>query len=40
MTSIQENDGKKEGNPKPIKEAENNTKDINTKEDLEDGENE
>ena len=39
MTSSQEDDGKQEGNPKPIKEVENKNDDIKDKEDLEEEEN-
>jgi len=34
MTSSQEDDGKQEGNPEPIKEDENKNDDIKAKEDL------
>ena len=40
MISSQENDGKQEGNPEPIIEAENENDGIKAKEDLEDEENE
>ena len=40
MTTSQEDDGKQEGNPEPIMEAENKNDDIKAKEDLEDEENE
>ncbi len=39
MTASQEDDGKQEGNPKPIKEVENKSEDTKAKEDLEDEEN-
>jgi len=38
MTSSEEDDGKQEGNPEPIKEAENKNDDIKAKEDLEEEE--
>ena len=38
MTTSQEDDGKLEGNPKPIKESENKSDDIKAQEDLEDEE--
>ena len=40
MISNQENDGKQEGNPKPIKEAKDKNDDIKAKEYLEDEHNE